>query len=175
MKLIWMVTIALAAASSAYAQAVKSIVTASNGVEITVYSDEFANRYEYSSPLIRAADGFVMVATVKKGGVAPPPHLSGFFVYSGEWRRYNAAIFKGGDTVNFIETGRDVGRCSSSRYSRPSCTLTENFKIELTPQDVKNHGHDGTLAIQVRAQDTSTTIFEVPVAYINAVNEVAKR
>lgn len=175
MKLVLAATVALATASPAYAQAVKSTVTASNGVEVTVYSDEFANRYEYSAPSIKSGDGLILVATIKKGGVAPPPHLTGFFIYSGEWRRYNAAIFKGGDTANFIEAGRDVGSCRSSRYSRGSCTLTENFKIELTPEDVKKHGQDGKLAIQIRAQDTSTTIFEVPVAYIDAVNEVAKR
>lgn len=164
-----------AGSSAAEAQSVKSTVTASNGVAVTVYADEFANRYEYTAPSITAGDGFVLVATVKKAGVAPPPHLTGAFIYSGEWRRYNSAIFRGGSPAKFIEESRNVGRCSSSRYSRPSCTLTESFKIELTPTDIAKHAENGKVAIQVRAQDTSTTIIEVPVAYIDAVNEVAKR
>lgn len=167
--------IAAAAAVPADAQAVKSTVTASNGVPVTVYSDDFANRYEYSAPSVNAGDAFVLVATVKKGGVAPPAELTGAFIYSGEWRRYSSALFKGGDPAKFIEAGREVGRCTSSRYSRPSCTLTESFKIELTPAEVKKHAVDGKLAVQVRAQDTSATIIEVPVSYIDAVNEVAGR
>lgn len=165
----------VAAASPAAAQAVKSVVTASNGVPVTVYSDEFANRYEYTAPSVQADEAFVLVATVKKGGVAPPAELSGAIIYSGEWRRYTSALFKGGDPAKFVEEGRDVGRCSSSRYTRASCTLTESFKIELTPAEVQKHAQDGKLAIQIRAQDTSATILEIPTAYIDAVNEVAGR
>lgn len=164
-----------AAATPAYAQAVKSTVTASNGIEVTVYSDDFANRYEYTAPTISVGDAHVYVATVKKGGVAPAPYLTGFFMYSGEWRRYNSALYRGGDTATFIEAGRDVGSCRSSRYSRPSCTLTESFKIELSPAEIKTHSLDGKIALQIRAQDTSATIIEVPVAYLDAVNEVSKR
>lgn len=175
LKVLWIAAIALATASNAQAQATKSVVVASNGIEVTVYSDEFANRYEYSAPAIEADDGTILVATVKKGGVAPPPHLTGFFIYSGEWRRYSTAIFRGGDVADFVETGRDVGRCYSSRYSRTSCTLTESFKISLSSEQARKYGQDGSIALQVRAQDTSTTIFEVPTAYIEAVSEVAAR
>lgn len=175
MKMMWLAVVALATAAPVAGQAVKSTVTASNGVEVTVYSDEFANRYEYSAPSIDVSDGFVLVATVKSGGKAPPPYLAGSFVYSGEWRRYHAALFRGGDPAEFIERGRDVGRCHSSRYSRPSCTLSESFRIELTPEQIKKHGQDGKIAVQVRAQDTTATVIEVPIAYIDAVNEVAKR
>lgn len=165
----------LIAAAPASAQSVKSAVTASNGAEVTVYSDDFANRYEYTSPTIKTSDGFAFIGVVKKAGVAPEPELIGSFVYSGEWRRYSSALFKGGDPATFIEAGRDVGRCSSSRYSRPSCTLTESFHIKLTLDEIKKHAEAGVVAVQVRAQDTTTALIEIPVAYIDAVREVSKR
>ena len=149
----------------AQGQAVKSTVAAANGVVVDVYSDDFAARKEFTSPEVKAGDGQIM---------ASPIELSGFFVYSGEWRRYSNAVFKGGDVANFISTGRDVGRCSSSRYSRPSCTLSESFKIALTPADIRSHNIDGVVAIQIRADDTSAVIFEVPMAYFTAVADVAK-
>lgn len=163
------------AATPAQAQAVKSVVRASNGVEVTVYSDEFANRYEYSAPSVESGDGHLMVATIKKGGVAPAPHLTGFFVYAGEWRKYVSALFRGGDAAQFIEGSRNVGSCASSRYSRGSCTLSETFKIEVTPAELVKHGKDGTIAVQVRAQDTSATVFEIPTAHFDAVKEVSSR
>lgn len=161
------------APAGAYAQSVKSEVTASNGVQVTVYSDDFADRKEFSSPWIDSGDGKLMVATVRKAGTSQPIVLSGFFVYSGEWRRYSSALFKGGDPAKFTSEGRNVGRCSSSRYSRPSCTLNESFSIALTAADIKKHGATGTIAVQVRADDTSTAVFEIPVAYIKAVAELA--
>ncbi|MBA4760015.1 hypothetical protein [Sphingosinicella sp.] len=177
MKFMWIMNFSLAwaVAIPVQAQSVKSVITASNGVEVTVYSDEFANRYEYTAPLIKTDDVNVLVGNVKKSGVTPAPHLTGFVIYSGEWRRYNSALFKGGDKANFIETGKDVGRCYSSRYSRPSCTLTENFRIELSPAEIKKHSQYGKIALQIRALDSSATIIEVPMTYIDAVNEVANR
>lgn len=164
----------LALPGVAAAQAVKSTVTASNGVEVTVYSDDFADRKEYTSPYVKQADGQLMAATVRTKGITRPIELTGFFIYSGEWRRYASALFKGGDAAEFKSTGRDVGRCSSSRYSRPSCTLTESFNIALTPADIIKHGEGGTVAIQIRAEDTSTAIFEVPVSYLKAIAEIAQ-
>lgn len=164
----------VAVAVPAYGQAVKSVVTASNGVEVTVYTDDFANRKEFSSPYAKAETGQVMVAAITKSGVTTPIQLSGFFVYSGGWRRYNSALFRGGDPAKFISTGREVGSCSSSRYSRPSCTLIENFAIELTPAEIRQYGETGSIDVQVRAEDTSTVIFSIPITYFKAVAEIAK-
>ncbi|GGB21362.1 hypothetical protein GCM10011380_08660 [Sphingomonas metalli] len=164
----------LVAHSTADAQAVRSEVTASNGVPIVVYSDDFAQRYEYTSPSIKAGDGQISVAAVRKAGVTTPIELSGFFVYTGDWRRYSSAIFKGGDPAKFIVRGRDVGRCFSSRYSRPSCTLSESFAIVLSPVELKAHDDGGTIAVQLRADDTTTVIFQVPVSYFKAVAELSK-
>ena len=162
-------------AAQVAAQSVKSTVTASNGVQVTVYSDEFANRYEYSAPSVDLTDGFVLVASIKKGGVATPVYLTGTLIYSGEWRRYNSALFRGGDPAKFIEAGREVGRCQASRYSRASCTLSEGFKIQITPAEISKYAQNGVLAIQIRAQDTSTVMLQIPVSYFDAVAEVSKR
>lgn len=45
----------------------------------------------------------------------------------------------------------------------------------LTPEDIKKHTQAGILAIQIRAQDTTTAIVEIPTSYLDAVEEVAKR
>lgn len=164
----------IGAPSIADAQAVKSIVTASNGIEVTVYSDDFANRKEFTAPYIKVPDGQITVATTNKGDAKGVIGLTGFFVYSGEWRRYSNALFKGGDVAKFTSTGRNVGRCSSSRYSRPSCTLSESFVIDLTPAEIRAHDAGGMIAVQVRADDTSTAVFEVPMAYFKAIAEVAQ-
>lgn len=158
----------------AQAQAVKSTVVASNGVEVTVYSDDFANRKEFTAPSVKVPDGTILVAALNRNGTKGVVGLTGYFVYSGDWRRYNSALFKGGDVATFRSTGRNVGRCSSSRYSRPSCILTESFGIDLTPAEIKAHEAAGILAVQVRAEDTSTAVFEIPLAYIKAVAEVAQ-
>lgn len=161
--------------ATAFAQSVKSVVASSNGVDVTVYSDDFAQRYEYTAPSISMAEGFVLVAAIKKAGSITPAYATGTIMYSGEWRRYTNAIFRGGDPAKFTVTDRNVGRCSSSRYSRPSCTLSEGFDISFTAADVKKYSQDGILAIQLRAQDTSTVLVNIPVSYIDAVNEAVGR
>lgn len=174
--LLWcMVASSTVASAPAIAQGVASTSVASNGVQVDVYSDDFANRYEYSAPVVKIEDGFLLVATVKKGGVAPDPHITGTMMYSGDWRRYETALFRGGEVAKFTSTGRNVGRCSSSRYSRPSCSLNEGFRVDISAEDIKKHAQNGILAIQLRAQDTSTAIFEIPVSYFEAVKEVSKK
>ncbi|RYF08772.1 MAG: hypothetical protein EOO77_24915 [Oxalobacteraceae bacterium] len=46
--------------------------------------------------------------------------------------------------------------------------------IELTPAEIRAHDSSGIVAIQVRAEDTSTAVFEVPLSYFKAVAEVAQ-
>ncbi|WP_140419448.1 hypothetical protein [Sphingobium sp. Z007] len=150
-------------------------MSASNGVEVSVNSDEFAGRHEYTAPLIKLPDGFVLVAGVKKAGISGAAFLTGYLAYIGEWRRYSSALYRGGNPAKFTNTSREVGRCHSSRYSRPTCTLSEGFKIEVSAEDIRQHAQNGTLSIQVRADDTSTVMLEVPVSYFDAVNEMLKR
>jgi hypothetical protein len=160
---------AVTIATTANAQAVKSEVTASNGVKITVYSDSFANRFEFTAPTVKSDPVNLMVATVKKGGTVSAIKLEGFAVYSGEWKKYNSAIFKGGDAAKFTTTQRRVGSCSSS------CTLIEEFNIAITPAEVKAHAENGIVALQVRSQTAEASIVEIPVSYFEAINEVANR
>lgn len=176
-KLLIAASLALVA-GTANAQSVKSTVVASNGVEVTVHSDEFANRYEYAAPPITLPEGFALIGRVDRGETKGAVDLVGAFVYNGEWRYYNSALYRGGDPAEFTSTGRNVGRCSAgrSRYSRSSCTLTERFRIDFSDDDIASHTQDGHIAIQVRAtQSTDTVIISVPTSYIEAVNEVSSR
>ncbi|MEN5176341.1 hypothetical protein [Brevundimonas diminuta] len=173
-NLVFTALLSVAIASSASAQSVKSTQTSSSGTPITIYADEFAERFEYTSPSIESGDGQMMVARTDKGQDKGNVKLIGFFVYSGDWRYYDSALFRGGARANFQEAGRDVGRCHSSRYSRPSCTLTEQFSISVSPEEIAQHSRDGKLDIQVRSgRSTETAIFSVPTAYFDAVREVA--
>jgi hypothetical protein len=151
----------------------KSQLTASNGIVVDVNSDDFADRAEYTAPAIRFTPeggglAFALVAKIKKSGSVGPLMIQGGITYSGDWRFYDTAIFKGGDEANFHSMGRDVGSC---RYS---CTLSEDFSVDISPEDIRKHAENGIIAIQIRAKSTNTAILSIPVAYIDAINEVAR-
>lgn len=157
----------------ASAQMTKSAFTASNGIVIDVNSDEFAGRAEYSAPVIRFApanggSGVALVAKTRHAGTLGSLNVQGFVMYSGSWRFYSDAIFKGGAPAKFKQTGRNVGSC---RYG---CTLTENFMIEITNDEISKHAENGILAVQLRGKSADTAIVQIPVGYVLAVNEVAK-
>ena len=176
MKLFKLALIGFAAtlSSVALAQMVKSKAVATNGVEVVVYSDDFAGRYEYTAPSIDFSTGgggrgVALVAKVRKNGTLNKTSIQGFIIYTGSWQYFTSAAFRGGDPVNYTRTGGDVGSC---RYG---CTLTEHFSIELSPQDIAKHSENGIVAVQVRASKTANTgIMNIPVRYIDAINEVAK-
>jgi len=167
--------VAIVLSQQADAQAVESHVTASNGVVVDVNSDEFANRYEYSAPIIKfsvgsgAVESFALVAKVKKSGALSGLMIQGNIYYNGEWHYYTSALFKGGDPVDFAEGSKEVLNCSYG------CSFTEGFVIKLKPTDIAKHAENGTLAVQIRpARSTEIALLQIPVSYINAVNEVAK-
>lgn len=95
-------------------------------------------------------------------------NIQGFFIYSGEWKFFTSAVFKGGDPVNYTRLGGDVSSC---RYG---CTLTENFFIKISDEEIKKHSIEGFVSIQIRSKGLDTAILSIPVEYITAVNEVAK-
>lgn len=154
--------------------AAETAVTASNGVTISVNGDDFADRYEYVAPSIDISDGNLtgafFVAAIKKGATPTINAYQGFVMYSGEWRFYKSAVFRGGDPVRYTRTDGKVGSC---RYG---CTLTENFSIQLSRAEIAKYAVDGIVQIQVRSQSsTQTFMISIPVAYITAVDEVKKR
>jgi hypothetical protein len=171
-KLVAGIALAASFALPATAQSVKSEVTASNGVIVTVYADDFANRYEYTAPVINFPDGFGLVARIVRPGTVPKTNIQGSFSYRGEWRRYSTALFRGGAEASYNAGSRDVVSCSGSRYGG-GCNLRESFSIDLSPAQIRDHAQDGVIDIQVRAQDTSTALLKIPASYIEAVNEVA--
>ncbi|MCO5094905.1 MAG: hypothetical protein M9960_06825 [Xanthomonadaceae bacterium] len=150
----------------------ESIQTASNGVEISVKSDDFADRYEYSAPAIKfgtisADNGAIFLARVKSAGTFTPVTIQGFIMYRGEWRRYSTAIFRGGETATLSNTQRKVVTCSS----RP-CVLSEYYIIHVTQEQIDKYTSDGKLEIQLRSQDANHFMISIPANYVQALLEV---
>lgn len=157
-------------AAPAAAQSVESEIKASNGVVIELNADDFANRYEYTTPTIKLPQGFAFVAKIDRPGSTRGLHISGGFVYSGEWRRYSSALYRGGVAADFQSTDRDVVSCRGSRDS--GCILSETFRIELPQSAIDKYSANGSLDIQVRAQDASSVMISIPMEHIEAIKEV---
>lgn len=152
--------------------AAESTQTASNGVEISVSSDEFADRYEYTAPAIKFGttstdNGVIFLGRVKTSGILAPVTVQGLIMYKGEWRRYSTAIFRGGKEANLTRTSRDVVTCSSK-----PCVLSEQYMIDITPEQIKKYTVNGKLEIQLQSQGTNIFMIEVPENYVQALLEV---
>ena len=71
------------------AQTVKSQITAKNGVIIDLNADKFANRYEYSAPMIgfqvgnAAVESFALVAKTKSKAVMGKLNVQGAIYFGG--------------------------------------------------------------------------------------------
>jgi hypothetical protein len=160
------------------ADPVRSVVAASNSVDITVYSDDFAGRYEYSAPQVQFDAGggnyivpsFFLVARIKTSSTLTPIELQGSIYYRGDWRYYESAIFKGGTSANYSSTGRDVVDCSGSS---DNCVLSEGFQIALTKPEIAKFQQSGVLEIQLRSRRDDTALLNVPISYIEAVEQVS--
>lgn len=159
--------------SPASGQAVKSTVVAPNGLEVTVYSDDFAERYEYTAPIIDIDKfSYALVAKIVENGKSRPVSIVGSISYQGDWRYYEKAIFRGGVEASTVFGDRNVVTCSGSRYGG-GCTLREGFQITPTPEQWQSFAASGVVQIQLRAKDASTTLISVPVSYREAVEAVA--
>lgn len=156
----------------ASAEMTKTQYTAPNGVIVTVNTDDFAGRREFSSPEVKfnldgGGEGGALVGRVFNEGKLMDLTIQGFAIYSGDWRHYSSAIFKGGVPAKFHRAGSDVGSC---RYG---CTLSEDFIIDITPEEAKAHAENGVVAIQIRGGPGATAIMQIPESYFEAVNSVA--
>jgi hypothetical protein len=109
--------LAIVTIQPAYAAAVKSQYTAPNGVVVDVDTDEFAGRKEYASPFVEfqsdgeGGHGKAIVGEVFDDGKLRGLTVQGFIFYSGDWRFYSTAIFRGGETTNYRRTGSKVVDC----------------------------------------------------------------
>lgn len=164
---------AIAVAGGAVAQSVKSQVAASNGILVTVHSDDFANRYEYTGPDVAPADGYAFVARIDSGGERGRVKVIGAVYYRGDWRFYDRALLRGGEDVAYQEGGRDVVSCRASRYS--GCSVAERYTLSLTPEQIEKHAVSGILEVQLRSRSATTEMLRIPVDHFAAVNEVADR
>lgn len=157
------------------ALAADTTVTAKNGIKVSVHSDQFADRYEYSAPSIDfklpngQGHGFVLVAAIKHAGKITGPLIEGYVYYEGDWRHYYRAIFKGGKKATFTNTAQKVVTCAGG----DDCTLSEGFMIEPTEEQVHKYASGGTLDFQVRSQNADNFILHIPVTYLQAVRSVS--
>lgn len=167
--------LALCALSTAAIASDKSSIMASNGVAVTVYSDSFANSYEYDSPEVKfKADGdqigsLAFVSVTKKGGVTTSPTLAVMITYGGDWHHYNSAIFRGGENIDTTVADRRVMSC---RYG---CSFIETLHLKPTKAQIQKYTENGIIPIQVRSESSHTAIVEVPASYFAAVEELANR
>jgi hypothetical protein len=150
----------------------KAQYTAPNGVIVSVNTDDFAGRREFSSPFVKFTPdggglGEAMVGEVFNAGKLLGLTVQGVVAYSGDWRFYDSAIFKGGEPAKFHRTSSDVGSCSYG------CSLSEDFIIDITPEEAKAHAENGAVAIQIRGRPGATAIISVPLSYFDAVQAVA--
>ncbi len=170
MKFLPFVAAALVMSLPANAASTKQQATAPNGVVLTVYADDFADNYEYSSPDvdIPGTQGKAWVSRTKKQGTWSEEKLVAYISYRGDWRYFNGAILRGGEALTTIEGGRDVVSCANSRYGS-GCLLSEVLLIEVTPDQIARHAVDGKLALQLSASRGSDIVLEVPVSYFEAL------
>jgi hypothetical protein len=166
--------LALLASSGAVASE-KSTVQTSFNVPVTKWSDDFAGRYEYASPDVtfQVERGQLMqnasVSLVKKNGTTERPRILVMVAYGGDWQFYNAAIFKGGEPIEFQPSDRRVLSC------RGGCTMSESFFVVPSKEQLAKYGADGNLTFQVRSKTATSAIITVPMAYFAAVQEAATR
>lgn len=166
--------VAFVFSASAVAQSVKSTVQTSTGIDVTLYSDEFADRYEYTSPSVEipGTQGIAMVAYIKSAGTVRGPEIIGSVVYRGEWRRYNSAILRGGKELSADFGSRDVISCRGSRYSS-GCLLSEQFRVRLTTEEWESVLQSGKLEMQLRAYSGPAVMVTIPARHYRALLEAA--
>lgn len=162
-------------AAPATSQIEPTEITAQNGQEVVLHSDEFADRHEYSIRLEKPeADnidiGSAILLVVRQGEKFAGPAIQGEIYYDGDWRYYQSAVFQGGTGAQYFRTGSDVGSCG--RYG---CSKIERFTVILTPEDIEAHSNDGVLKIQVRARDSNQFFLSVPVDTVEAILQVSEK
>ncbi len=165
---------AAVAALATSAVAADTKVTASNGVVVNLFSDDFAARHEWSSPSVdfkedgSAYRSYGSAVRIKKADKLDGLTIQGAVRYGGEWHRYTQAIFKGGDAAEVAVVDRKVMDC------RRGCWFSEWFIIDVTPEQIAKYAENGNLSVQLSSEATTTAIITIPVSYLEAVSEVAK-
>ncbi|MBU1286147.1 MAG: hypothetical protein KJ871_00325 [Alphaproteobacteria bacterium] len=163
--------LAVICATNSNAEPVESNQTAQNGVNIKVYTDEFADRQEYNAPSVAfKVDEFpveskVLFYRIREGGKLSPIVVNFMVIYPGDWSRYDKVVFKGGEEAEFHEIERKVMDCSMSE-----CVYMERFAIGITPNQITKYSEDGEIKVQIRALDSKSTIISLPTANFEALN-----
>lgn len=158
------------------AQSVKSEVVASNGTPITLYADEFADRYEYSTPTIEIPNlgGFYFAARVNRSDTLGPIRIVGSLMYDGEWRYFTSAIFKGGREATATFTDKEVVSCRGSRFGR-GCSYREGFSITIQETELREFAENEVITLQLRSRSSENQLISIPLRHFAALKEVAIR
>lgn len=156
----------------ATAQQAQRTWAAGNGVRVTVVEDDFTQEQQFSSPVVQRPDrnGFFFVSGRKGSDGTGSLRLTGTIYYRGDWRRYDAALVRGGRELPSDFHDRSVVSCQQTILAS-GCLLSESFRIDLPPDLLDVRPPSGTLQIQIRARGGYPISLFVPVNHIEAVQE----
>lgn len=165
---------ALLLAAPLEAQRARQTVIASNGIEVSLYGDEFDAHREFGGPPIRDGDA-TYFASVVRPNTGPLRFAIGAIVSyrAPRWRFYDGASFRGGEAASFMSAGREVLSCRGSRYG--GCSYMESFQIEITQSQLDQYGQGGVLTLKVGSHGTDEIMLNVPLDHFTAAREVAMR
>lgn len=164
-------------ASSAIAQdAVRSEVTAFNGVLVGITTIARIDRREFYSPMLETESSDLYAGRIDNDGAAGALFLKGAAYYRGRAHLYDRAAFLNGELAAFKRGPVEVRGCRPSPGDRPDCLWSEEFTVTVTLDEVARHANNGTLEVELSGGPTpETTRLTMPVTYLHAVIEVAER
>lgn len=152
-------------------------ITATNGVALDVYGDEFDRSREIAAPWINQGEASYSAEVARRRDGTTRFFISGMVSYNAQtWRFYDSASFRGGDRATLTPGRRDVVHCDSSRYAHlRGCSFMEDFQIELSPADIQGRIDAGSLTLKVMAQSGNQFFIDLPEAHFSALREAAER
>jgi hypothetical protein len=151
-------------------------VTASNGVEVQIESDDFKPNTVFRVDVLKSKVGWSSVspgANLALSRGSDRPDLLGLqlqIAYSGEWRMYDGAFLRGGVALEFSSVRRDVVSCRS----RP-CTLYESMVAALPREALEELSAAGDVEVKFTARraPSGDYVVTVPASAVRALLEVA--
>jgi hypothetical protein len=136
---------------------------------ITVEDDQYQPYIEYSSegsiqgPLDNSVIWVLLARKERATGTVKYFTQWGNFYSTDGWKFYFKANDNNATKLEFVEVGRDVGKCYSS-----GCSKTETYNIYFTPEQM-NAGAVSGLNFKVFAQDGSSQTSTIPAPLVKAL------
>jgi hypothetical protein len=142
----------------------------SNGVLVTIDSDEFRPFVDYTPPAFEDGENRYVFVIRKKASGDIVYMVQGSIRYRDEWRRYDRAYLPGGEPVEFVASNRDVVSCGD-RYS--PCLHSESYQLKFTQEQLASGVAGGALRVQVSGSGGGEFIVHLPGDEVLATAEVA--